>query len=105
VYCYNCQKKVDLEGGKVPFRSSCPFCDFDLHICKNCKFYSEGKPHDCNVPDIEPVKDKEKYNFCEEFQPNDQPEEKKSSSSDDISQKLFGEKQKKKKDFGSLFDD
>ena len=105
MYCFHCQKKIELEQGKVGFRSSCPFCDFDLHICKNCKFYLVGKPNDCIVPNVELVQDKEKYNFCEEFRPNDLPSEKKSSSSDDVSEKLFGEKSKKKKDFGSLFDD
>lgn len=105
MYCFHCQKKIDLEGKKIGFRSTCPFCDFDLHICKNCKFYLPGKPNDCSIPNIEPVQDKEKNNFCDDFVANDQPLTRKNSSIEEISQKLFKEKPKKKKDFDSLFED
>jgi len=105
MYCFNCNKKIKLEYEKVGFRSFCPFCGFDLHICKNCKFYSPGKPHDCIIPNIEHVIDKEKNNFCDDFKANDKPFKKKHSSGDEISQKLFKEKPEKKKNFDSLFDD
>ena len=63
---------------KVGFRDECS-CGSDLHVCKNCKHYDPSKPAQCNIPDIDRVRDKEKRNFCEEFVPGqEQPNAKKS---------------------------
>lgn len=56
-------------SGKVPFRASCEVCGRDLHTCKNCKYYSPGKPNDCLVPGTLYISDREAYNFCEDFSP------------------------------------
>jgi hypothetical protein len=70
MHCFNCRKEVTLISNKVGFRAVCEFCDADLHVCKNCRFYSSEKSNDCLVPNAEYVKDKEKNNFCEEFSPS-----------------------------------
>lgn len=87
MHCYKCEEKIEEE--KIGFRATCPKCGYDLHICKNCRFYQEGKPRDCNIPNIEPVIDKEKYNFCEEFRPKNNFEKNKKKSISDISKQLF----------------
>jgi len=105
MYCYKCKKKIDVE--KVTFRSCCPYCSFDLHICKNCKYYYVGKPNDCSYPNTEAVADKEKFNFCEEFFPTNE-EDKESKGKEEIEEKLFSNTKKEKKnppDFNSLFKD
>jgi hypothetical protein len=43
------------------------------------------------VPDIEPVRDKETSNFCEEFNPLFKLREKKSTGTEDLEKKLFGD--------------
>jgi hypothetical protein len=79
MFCYRCKKKLDLSNDKISFRSCCDFCGFDQHVCLNCKYYSIGKPNDCNVPNSERVLDKEKYNFCEDFKKKEKGDDKKLS--------------------------
>jgi len=49
---------------------SCDSCGADLRSCKNCRFYSPGAVHDCAERSEELVKDKERANFCDQFQLN-----------------------------------
>lgn len=71
-YCYKCQNI--WEGKRQPaFRDVCSKCYEELHICLNCRFYDEFKPSKCQLDRIDPVRDKEKANFCEEFQFIDRP--------------------------------
>ncbi|NGX56228.1 MAG: hypothetical protein K1060chlam5_00465 [Candidatus Anoxychlamydiales bacterium] len=102
--CFKCKKQIDLQNKKIGFKDYCDYCDFDLHICKNCKNYSIGKPNDCYIPNIDIVLDKEKNNFCEYFEPNNQIKEKKSSKKD-IEKKLFSNSDDEDDniDFDSLF--
>ncbi|CRX37480.1 hypothetical protein [Estrella lausannensis] len=105
--CYGCGKSVESEmtGGKIPFRAVCPACLRSLHSCLACRHYKRGAPNDCDVPDIEPVKEKDAPNFCEEFSPLFAVREKKNSVSD-IESKLFGSTGNiKKKDPKDLFKD
>ena len=68
------------------FRDSvCPSCGADLHSCLNCSFYAPGSHYDCHETVEEPVRDKEKSNFCDFFKAAVISE--KSRSSDDKSQK------------------
>lgn len=64
--CWKCKKELE-PGMKLLFRTVCPHCDIDLHVCVNCRFYAPGKPNDCNVPGTDFIRDREALNFCEEF--------------------------------------
>jgi len=66
--CFRCQKgnKVD---GKIGYREECFHCKVDLHVCKNCHFYDVKAYNECREPSAEVVRDKEKFNFCDFFQP------------------------------------
>jgi hypothetical protein len=106
VYCFYCKKKVDIPTTKVGFRECCSHCDSDLHVCKNCKYFDINKPNFCCISNTEPVYDREKYNFCEDFSPSEQQQEDNNISSDDVSNKLFGEAtEKKESSFTDLFKD
>lgn len=86
---------------KIGFRAVCIHCDVDLHVCKNCRYYSPGKPNDCIVPGTETIQDRERSNLCEEFKPKTRLEE---TASLDRAYRLFGEeKNEKKKNFDDLF--
>ena len=92
--CYHCHSPLedDLKAKpKITFRSVCESCNFDLHVCLSCKFYSPGKPNDCCIPNIDKVIDKEKNNFCDEFVYNDQPfiDAKSKNQKKQIVKKLF----------------
>jgi hypothetical protein len=64
--CYRCGKVVETER-TVGRTEPCPHCDADLHCCLNCTFYDKVAHHECREPQAEPVKDKEKGNFCDYF--------------------------------------
>ena len=64
--CWRCRRLLDgIE--KITFRTACPYCHTDLHVCVNCRHYAPGKPNDCTVPETECVRDREAANFCEDF--------------------------------------
>lgn len=64
--CSRCQKA--LPDNLVVQRSTvCPFCGADLKTCLNCKFYSPQAHWQCLETIADPVRDKEKSNFCEFF--------------------------------------
>jgi hypothetical protein len=65
-FCYKCF--FVWNGLTQPgIRETCHKCTEDLHVCINCRFYDTHKPNQCQN-DTEPVIDKKKANFCEEFE-------------------------------------
>ena len=62
---------MELEH-KVSFREECPHCQFDLHICLNCQFYDESVYNECKESSAERVRDKERNNYCEYFDPSNE---------------------------------
>ncbi|MCX5781309.1 MAG: hypothetical protein NT145_01185 [Elusimicrobia bacterium] len=65
--CHKC--KAEWKGITQPgTKETCVKCGEDLHICLNCRLYDNHKPYQCMETDIDPVKNKERYNFCEHFQ-------------------------------------
>jgi hypothetical protein len=67
--CWKCNKAIAEGMVKIGFRAVCNHCGVDLHVCVNCRYYAPGKPNDCAVPGTEYIRDREAYNFCEEFKP------------------------------------
>lgn len=62
--------KTPVAEGKIGFRDECPRCGGDLHVCCNCRFYDRFASRECREPAIpETVRDKERRNLCEYFQP------------------------------------
>ena len=47
--------------------SECPQCTKPLKICLNCDFYEKGAQWDCRETIGEPVREKERANFCDYF--------------------------------------
>ncbi len=85
VSCHQCNKQVKLEH-KISFREECPYCLADLHICLNCQLYDESAYNECREPSAERVRDKERNNYCEYFDPSG--ENKKSGSSEERSAQI-----------------
>ena len=67
--CWRCGTR--LPAGAYGRAESCSGCDAETRCCRNCRFYDRGSPNDCREPAVEPVKDKEKANFCELFKPGE----------------------------------
>ena len=63
--CFKCGTAIELE--KVSRRDECPRCGTDLRVCLNCAFYAESKANACVEPQAEPVKEKDRANYCDFF--------------------------------------
>lgn len=102
LHCWKCHKQISKEPIRIGFRATCPHCDIDLHVCKNCRYYSIGKPNDCLVPGTEFVKDREASNLCEEFKPKTGFE--KDRDALEKAKRLLGDNQEtKKRHWNDLF--
>jgi len=64
--CALCGKKVEIDK-YFSRKSTCPKCRGDLHICLNCKFYSETSHNKCLEPKAEFQRSRDRANFCDYF--------------------------------------
>jgi predicted RNA-binding Zn-ribbon protein involved in translation (DUF1610 family) len=65
--CALCKREVEIDKFFTR-KSTCPQCGEDLHICLNCKFYSETSHNKCLEPKAEHQRTRDKTNFCDYFQ-------------------------------------
>ena len=72
VRCFSCQTVNQTVDNKVGFRDDCESCGTDLHCCKCCRFYDTGAYNECRESSADIVREKERANYCEYFQPNEQ---------------------------------
>jgi hypothetical protein len=100
--CWKCQKALPDPKEKIGYRAACSLCGADLHTCTGCRYYCIGKPNDCLIPGTDPIRDREKNNFCEEFKPILPKGETPPPNSN--AKKILGEPEKKKS-FKDLFPD
>lgn len=66
--CFSCGKTLQFSS-PPGFREECSNCNADVHVCKNCEFYDPKVYNECREPSAEVVREKERSNFCEFFQP------------------------------------
>jgi hypothetical protein len=64
--CHDCGAALP-EKLEVHRTTECPSCRADLHVCRNCAFYSPGSHWDCAETVPEGVVEKGRSNFCEYF--------------------------------------
>lgn len=43
-------------------------CHSDLKCCLNCRFFDPSSANQCREPQVDPVLEKDRANFCELFQ-------------------------------------
>lgn len=65
--CWKCGRA--LAGGEYGRLESCPGCAADGKCCRNCAHHAPALNNECRESAADPVKDKEKANFCEFFRP------------------------------------
>ncbi|HEY5039416.1 MAG TPA: hypothetical protein VIJ93_10120 [bacterium] len=67
--CHACEALWEGSPGSQPGKGEvCPKCGADLHCCLNCKLYDPFASNQCTSRTTEPVKHKDKRNFCDEFE-------------------------------------
>jgi len=64
--CALCGKKVEVDK-YFSRKSICADCRGDLHICLNCRFYSETSHNKCLEPKAEFQRSRDRANFCDYF--------------------------------------
>lgn len=64
--CALCRKEIEIDK-YFSRKSTCPRCGGDLHVCLNCRFYSETAHNKCLEPKAEFQRSREKANFCDYF--------------------------------------
>ena len=67
--CWKCG--ATLNGLPLPLGrlAECETCRADLHVCRLCTSYAPRVRMGCDEPRAEEVRDEEKANFCDFFQP------------------------------------
>jgi predicted RNA-binding Zn-ribbon protein involved in translation (DUF1610 family) len=68
--CYSCGASIESVE-RVGRRDVCESCGYDLHSCRNCRFYDVASYNECREAVAERVVDKEEANFCDYFEPAD----------------------------------
>ncbi len=67
--CHTCGAVWDGPPGAQPGRNeTCGKCGADLHCCQNCSLYDPAASNECRSRTTDRVKDKDKRNFCDEFE-------------------------------------
>jgi hypothetical protein len=64
--CVLCGRQIHTEK-YLSRKSTCVECGGDLHICLNCKFYSEKSHNKCLEPKADYQRVRDKANFCDYF--------------------------------------
>jgi hypothetical protein len=67
--CYRCGAPLAKLTLPLSHRDQCPACSADLHVCRMCRYYDPAVPRQCREDGAEDVKEKERPNFCDWFQP------------------------------------
>jgi len=68
--CYHCGEPLKF-ADRIGLREECPKCRNDVHVCKNCAFYDVTAYNECREPSAEVVREKDRANYCDYFQPGD----------------------------------
>ena len=69
MHCFSCGKDLGVLD-TIGRRDECDSCGADLHVCKNCRFYDVNSYNECREPSADVVREKERSNFCDYFEPN-----------------------------------
>jgi len=64
--CVLCKKEIESDK-YFSRKATCPECGGDLHMCLNCRFYSESSHNKCLEPKAEFQRARDKANFCDYF--------------------------------------
>ena len=66
--CFKCGTPYQVRD-RVGRSAVCLKCDADLHCCLNCRHYNAHVHNECNETQAEWVRDKDRSNYCDYFDP------------------------------------
>ena len=66
--CHKCGTPYSVTD-RIGRKDTCRKCDADLHCCLNCRHYNKHVHNECNENQAEWVRDKDRSNYCDYFDP------------------------------------
>ena len=66
-YCWKCRREVPFDT-RILRSEPCPWCAASLHSCMNCRFHEPTAYNECLEVGTEVVRDREKANYCSDFE-------------------------------------
>lgn len=66
--CFSCGHELSFTA-PISRRDECPSCDEDVRVCKNCQFYDPKVYNECRETSADVVREKDRSNLCDYFQP------------------------------------
>jgi hypothetical protein len=85
--CALCKKQIETDK-YFSRKSTCPKCGGDLHICLNCRFYSESSHNKCLETKADFQRSRDKANFCDYFSLKEYSSSSSGKEKDDAMKKL-----------------
>jgi hypothetical protein len=85
--CSLCGKEIQTDK-YFSRKSSCSKCGGDMHICLNCRFYSESSHNKCIEKKAEFQRSRDKANFCDYFVFRETTSESAGSAKDDAKKRF-----------------
>ena len=70
-HCYHCG--AELADNAFGRSERCPGCGADVRCCRNCVFEEPSYRSECLETQAEPVRDRERGNYCDYFRPRKGP--------------------------------
>ncbi|MGH9477860.1 MAG: hypothetical protein ACRD1A_01395 [Terriglobales bacterium] len=68
--CWQCGHTIELvTAQKVHSRDTCPQCNSDLRVCRNCEHFDPTSHNECREVMAEWVRYKDRANYCDYFTP------------------------------------
>ena len=67
--CWRCGASLAELSLPLSRLEECPDCGNYLHVCRMCGFFDPTVAKSCREDDAEEVKEKERSNFCDYFEP------------------------------------
>lgn len=61
--CFSCGTELTFID-QVSRRDECSKCGADVLCCKNCEFYDPKSYNECRETSADPVREKDRSNFC-----------------------------------------
>ncbi len=72
VSCFKCSAPYEYSAQTPIGRSqTCSKCSSDLRVCKNCRHYDQAARWECREEIQDAVREKERANYCDFFQPRE----------------------------------
>ncbi len=65
--CFFCGAEY-ADNMRVYRQTLCEQCGAEMKVCLNCRFYDRSAQYECRETIPEPVREKDRANFCDFFQ-------------------------------------